>query len=92
MTTGEDPRGRARRLAGIACLLGIAVFACNALVGKYRVVTGTGTAAPLDGVPEFLLLAASVAMFVVYMLSAASRPGGKPGGGGMPPRDGADRV
>lgn len=90
----EGARGRARRLAGICCLLGIAVFACNTLIGKHRVMTGSGTAAPLDGVPEFLLLAVSVALFVVYMLNTPARgDGGKAGdGAGRPPSpEGSDR-
>lgn len=90
----EGPRGRLRRLAGTCCLLGIAVFACNALIGKYRVMTGSGTAAPLDGVPEFLLLAAAVALFVVYMLNAPAGGDGERAGDGAkrgPSPEGGDR-
>ena len=61
-----------RRRAGRLSLSLLAVFAINVCVGKYWVLTGTGTAAPLDGIPEFLILAAAVVFFIVAVLSSDS--------------------
>ena len=59
-----------KRISGWLSLTSSAAFIGNMLIGKFRVVSGTGIAAPLDGVPEFVLLALSVAFFAVYMLHA----------------------
>lgn len=61
---------RRKRQFGILSALTLGVLFLNALIGKYRVTTGTGTAAPLDGVPEFLILILSVASFVACILNA----------------------
>ena len=50
-----------------------AAFAVNVCIGKYRVWSGSGTSAPLDGVPEFLILLAAVALFVAIALAAERR-------------------
>lgn len=60
------------RLAIVAaCLLG--VFGINVCIGKYRLWSETGTAAPLDGVPEFVLLLAAVAFFIAAAMSAETK-------------------
>lgn len=51
-------------------LIGISVFAINILIGKYRHMTGTGTASPLDGMPEFILLTISIVFFVISMIAS----------------------
>ena len=71
--TGKAKQAKAwcrKRQFGIFSALTLAVLFVNALVGKYRVATGTGTAAPLDGIPEFLILILSVASFVACILYA----------------------
>lgn len=55
----------------------LAIFAVNVCIGKYRLWSETGTAAPLDGVPEFLLLLATVALFISATISAANKQRGK---------------
>ena len=61
---------RPKILAALLGLLALGVFIGNILIGKYRLATGTGTAAPLDGVPEFLILYVSISLFVVCMFFA----------------------
>lgn len=61
-----------KKRAGFLSAGFLAVFAANLCIGKYRLFSGTGTAAPLDGVPEFLILAAAVGCFVVSALVAES--------------------
>ena len=66
-----------RRLIAVSALL-FAVFGVNISIGKYRLWSETGTAAPLDGAPEFLLLLAAVAFFIVATIySADDADGGK---------------
>ena len=77
-------RRSARNLLVAAVLLLAALFA-NILVGKIRLLTGTGIAAPLDGVPEFILLMASAACFVAALLILEKGGGqGKPDSGARP--------
>ncbi len=61
---------KSRRRFAAASLLLLLVFAGNVCVGKYRLWSGTGTAAPLDGVPEFFLLLAAVACAVAAAIRA----------------------
>ena len=51
----------------------LAVFGINVCIGKYRLWSETGTAAPLDGVPEFLLLLAAVALFIAVAMTAETK-------------------
>ncbi|MGI9337615.1 MAG: hypothetical protein ACR2P4_03795 [Gammaproteobacteria bacterium] len=51
----------------------LALFGANVSIGKYRLWSETGTAAPLDGVPEFLLLLSAVALFVVSAMAAETQ-------------------
>jgi len=70
-STSKRPFNRGRKNPStILGLLGMAVFTGNILIGKYRLLTGTGTAAPLDGVPEFLILSLSIALFAVSLVAA----------------------
>ena len=66
-------RSNAHRLSwvfGSLSFVTMLTFFGNVLIGRYRVATGTGTAAPLDGVPEFLILSLSIAFFVTCMVYA----------------------
>ena len=79
MTSGPGLRKFVRRrLAAGGALL--AVFFGNMMIGKIRLLTQTGVAAPLDGVPEFLLLAAAVGCFVAALLAPENGTGGTGGG------------
>lgn len=51
----------------------VAVFTVNLCIGKYRLWSGTGTSAPLDGVPEFFVLLAAVALAVAAALRQEQR-------------------
>lgn len=71
--TGDTRQSKAwhrKRQFGLFSVLTLVVLFINALIGKYRVATGTGTAAPLDGIPEFVILILSVASFVACILNA----------------------
>ena len=61
---------RTKRVAAFLSFAAMALFLGNIFIGKYRILTGTGIAAPLDGVPEFLILTLSISLFVVCMLYA----------------------
>ena len=65
----------AKRKSGVGVWVFLSIstlllFFGNVAIGKYRLSSGTGLAAPLDGVPEFLLLILSVIFFVIAMLRA----------------------
>lgn len=64
-------------LSLFAAALLLALFFANLIVGKIRLLTKTGVAAPLDGVPEFILLMAASAFFVAALLLLEK--GGAPG-------------
>ena len=69
----DSIRSTAHRLSqifGSLSFVTMLTFFGNVLIGRYRVATGTGTAAPLDGVPEFLILSLSIAFFVACMVYA----------------------
>ena len=51
----------------------IAVFTVNLCIGKYRLWSGTGTSAPLDGTPEFLILLVAVALAIIVALKEERR-------------------
>ena len=53
--------------AGLLSALGFVIFIGNSVVGKVMLVTGTAIAPPIDGVPEFLLLAVSVAFLATWL-------------------------
>ncbi len=72
----KSSANRRRWLYGALSLAALLVFFGNILIGKYRITTGIGTAAPLDGVPEFLILGLSIALFVACMVYAERAGGG----------------
>lgn len=56
------------RYSGILSLLCFATFLINTSIGKYYVVSGQGTSPPIDGVPEFFLLAAATGFMAIWLL------------------------
>ena len=74
----------ARNMLVVSALL-MALFFANLITGKIRLLSGTGIAAPLDGVPEFILLMLAVGFFVAGLLAlendkAGDARDGPPGG------------
>ncbi|NVK29587.1 MAG: hypothetical protein HWE20_01195 [Gammaproteobacteria bacterium] len=57
-----------QRHAGRLALTCFAIFFLNTLIGKMRVMTGNGTSPPIDGVPEFGLLALATLFTVIWIL------------------------
>jgi len=55
------------KYAGLLSALGFVIFIGNSIVGKVMLASGTGIAPPIDGVPEFVLLAASVAFLATWL-------------------------
>ncbi|MGB7183129.1 MAG: hypothetical protein WBD34_08110 [Burkholderiaceae bacterium] len=71
MTPDVDTQARRARWAGSAALLFFLLFVANVIYGKWLLVQGTSLSSPMAGVPEFLLLLLSVALFVTYTLLRA---------------------
>ena len=56
------------RYSGILSLLCFGAFLINISIGKYYVMSGQGTAPPIDGIPEFFLLAAATGFVAIWLL------------------------
>lgn len=53
---------------GWGALVALLLFVANVAYGKWLLAQGHSLSSPIDGVPEFLLLLLSVALFVTYTL------------------------
>lgn len=62
-----------RRTWALSCLC-FGVFFANMVGGKIRLLTQTGSSAPLDGVPEFLIFVAGIGLFVKGLMLAENKP------------------
>jgi hypothetical protein len=60
------------RLAGWISIVGIAAYFANSAIGKYWIMTGQGISPPIDGVPEFFLLAGSVIFMAIWLSKSKS--------------------
>ncbi len=69
------PNIQRARWFGWAALFTLLLFIANLVYGTWQLAQGASLSAPLDGVPEFLLLLLAVALFVTYTLL---RSGGRP--------------
>jgi hypothetical protein len=56
------------RYSGILSLLCFGAILINISIGKYYVISGQGTSPPIDGVPEFFLLAAATGFMAIWLL------------------------
>lgn len=66
-------RSRLEKLALIGCGAAFTVFVANILYGRFAPTLGWDRSLRLDGVPEFLLLAAAALLFSIAALAAESR-------------------
>lgn len=56
------------KYSGLLSIVCFGVFAMNTAIGKYYVSTGQGTSPPIDGVPEFFLLAIATGFLAIWLL------------------------
>ena len=67
-----------------ASVLLTALFFVNLIFGKIRLLSKTGISAPLDGVPEFILLMFAVGFFIAALLVLESDQADEAGGASGP--------